>query len=142
MSQDRNFEGGRFRSFRKRILGEEEGRSLFGDAKDVMGGILNSSEKVRGELFRAIAREIRAYLEESGLKDDVHNLLTNYAAEVHLSVNLRKLSEKEKLPRGRRAREAAAAAAAKVAGLKAAAAGAAPDADPDDVDDVDDVAES
>ena len=142
MSQDRNFEGGRFRSFRKRILGEEEGRSLFGDAKDVMGGILNSSEKVRGELFRAIAREIRAYLEESGLKDDVHNLLTNYAAEVHLSVNLRKLSEKEKLPRGRRAREAAAAAAAKVAGLKAAAAGAAPDADPDDFDDVDDVAES
>lgn len=136
MSQDKNFEGGRFRSFRKRILGEEEGRSLFGDARDVVGGILNSSEKVRGELFRAIARELRAYMEESGLKDDVHNLLTNYAAEVHLSVNLRKLTEKEKLPRGRRAREAA---TAKVAAMKAAAAGA--ESASDDVDDVDDISQ-
>ncbi len=136
MSQDKNFEGGRFRSFRKRILGEEEGRSLFGDARDVVGGILNSSEKVRGELFRAIARELRAYMEESGLKDDVHNLLTNYAAEVHLSVNLRKLTEKEKLPRGRRMREAA---TAKVAAMKAAAAGA--ESASDDVDDVDDISQ-
>ena len=136
MSQDKNFEGGRFRSFRKRILGEEEGRSLFGDARDVVGGILNSSEKVRGELFRAIARELRAYMEESGLKDDVHNLLTNYAAEVHLSVNLRKLTEKEKLPRGRRAREAA---TAKVAAMKAAATGA--ESASDDVDDVDDISQ-
>ena len=136
MSQDKNFEGGRFRSFRKRILGEEEGRSLFGDARDVVGGILNSSEKVRGELFRAIARELRAYMEESGLKDDVHNLLTNYAAEVHLSVNLRKLSEKERLPRGRRARDAA---SAKVAAKKAAAAGA--ESASDDVDDVDDISQ-
>ena len=136
MSQDKNFEGGRFRSFRKRILGEEEGRSLFGDARDVVGDILNSSEKVRGELFRAIARELRAYMEESGLKDDVHNLLTNYAAEVHLSVNLRKLTEKEKLPRGRRAREAA---TAKVAAMKAAAAGA--ESASDDVDDVDDISQ-
>ena len=136
MSQDKNFEGGRFRSFRKRILGEEEGRSLFGDARDVVGGILNSSEKVRGELFRAIARELRAYMEESGLKDDVHNLLTNYAAEVHLSVNLRKLSEKERLPRGRRARDAA---TAKVAAKKPAAAGA--ESASDDVDDVDDISQ-
>ena len=136
MSQDKNFEGGRFRSFRKRILGEEEGRSLFGDARDVVGGILNSSEKVRGELFRAIARELRAYMEESGLKDDVHNLLTNYAAEVHLSVNLRKLSEKERLPRGRRARDAA---SAKVAAKKAATAGA--ESASDDVDDVDDISQ-
>jgi hypothetical protein len=100
---ERNFEGGRFRNFRKRILGEEEGKSLFGDAKDVLGSVLEGSEKLRGELFRVVAREVRAYLEESGLKDDLHNLLTNYAFELHLSMNLRKLTEEDR--RGKRRRK-------------------------------------
>ncbi len=100
---ERNFEGGRFRNFRKRILGEEEGKTLFGDAKDVLGSVLEGSEKLRGELFRVVAREVRAYLEESGLKDDVHNLLTNYAFELHLSMNLRKLTDEDR--RGRRRRK-------------------------------------
>jgi hypothetical protein len=95
-------DGGRFRGFRKRILGDEEGRSLFGDARDVLGNVFEGSDKVRGELFRAVAREVRAYLEELGLKEDLHNLLTNYALELHLSLNLRRLAEREKQPRGRR----------------------------------------
>ena len=99
---ERNFEGGRFRNFRKRILGEEEGKSLFGDAKDVLGSVLEGSEKLRGELFRVVAREVRAYLEESGLKDDVHNLLTNYAFELHLSMNLRKLTDEDRKGKRRR----------------------------------------
>jgi hypothetical protein len=99
---ERNFEGGRFRNFRKRILGEEEGKSLFGDAKDVLGSVLEGSEKLRGELFRVVAREVRAYLEESGLKDDLHNLLTNYAFELHLSMNLRKLTDEDRKGKRRR----------------------------------------
>jgi hypothetical protein len=101
---EQGFEGGRFRNFRKRILGEEEGKSLFGDAKDVLGSVLEGSEKLRGELFRVVAREVRAYLEESGIKDDVHNLLTNYAFELHLSMNLRKLAESEKKSKSKKKR--------------------------------------
>ena len=102
MSTPGGSDGGRFRGFRKRLLGEEEGRSLFGDARDVLGNVLEGSDKVRGELFRAVAREVRTYLEELGLKEDLHNLLTNYALELHLSLNLRRLAEREKQPRGRR----------------------------------------
>ncbi len=102
---DRGFEGGRFRSIKKRILGEEEGKSLFGDAKDVLGSVLEGSEKLRGELFRVVAREVRAYLEESGLKDDVHSLLTNYAFELHLSMNLRKLDEADRKGKKRKGGE-------------------------------------
>ncbi len=103
---DRGVEGGRFRSIKKRILGEEEGKSLFGDAKDVLGSVLEGSEKLRGELFRVVAREVRAYLEESGLKDDVHSLLTNYAFELHLSMNLRKLDEADRKGKKRKGGDA------------------------------------
>ncbi len=102
MSTQGGSDGGRFRGFRKRFLGEEEGRSIFGDARDVLGNVLEGSDKVRGELFRAVAREVRSYLEELGLKEDLHNLLTNYALELHLSLHLRRLAEREKQPRGRR----------------------------------------
>ncbi len=137
---DRGFEGGRFRSIKKRILGEEEGKSLFGDAKDVLGSVLEGSEKLRGELFRVVAREVRAYLEESGLKDDVHSLLTNYAFELHLSMNLRKLDEadrKSKKRRGGEATEADPAAASKPAVTPKPPAPPARVVDPDDNDPVD-----
>ena len=42
------------------------------------------------------------YLEESGLKQDVKNLLTNYSLEVHASVNLRRLAEPEQAPKEER----------------------------------------
>ncbi|MFZ5475850.1 MAG: hypothetical protein ACOZNI_03670 [Myxococcota bacterium] len=92
---------GRLRGRIRRILGEtEEGRSILGDAKDVIGAVLEGSDKAKTEVVRAVAREVRHYLEESGLKEDLHNLLTNYSFEVHASVNLRRLSEEQKRPKG------------------------------------------
>jgi hypothetical protein len=97
----------RFRRLGRRFLGEqpegepgEKRNTLLGDAKEAFGAVLESSDKAKSEVVRAVAREVRNYLEESGLKEDVHNLLTNYSLEVHASVNLRKLAESDKVPKG------------------------------------------
>ena len=104
--------GGRFRRLGRRILGESaEGekpepradgrpeRTILGDAREVFGAVLEGSDKAKTEVVRAVAREVRTYLEELGLKDDIHHLLTNYSFEIHASVNLRKLAEADKAPR-------------------------------------------
>ncbi|MDP2309442.1 MAG: hypothetical protein Q8P18_25700 [Pseudomonadota bacterium] len=100
--------GGRFRRLGRRIMGENEGgdregRTILGDAKEVFGAVLEGGDKAKTEVVRAVAREVRNYLEELGLKDDLHNLMTNYSLELHASVNLRKLAEADKVPREDRA---------------------------------------
>lgn len=101
---------GRFRRLGRRILGDAEERAearaegrpertILGDAREVFGAVLEGSDKAKSEVVRAVAREVRNYLDELGLKDDVHNLLTNYSFEIHASVNLRRLAEHEKAPR-------------------------------------------
>jgi hypothetical protein len=98
--------GGRFRRLGRRIMGDaegegttREGRTILGDAKEVFGAVLEGGDKAKSEVVRAVAREVRNYLEELGLKDDLHNLMTNYSLELHASVNLRKLAESEMAPR-------------------------------------------
>ncbi len=99
--------GGRFRRLGRRIMGSQEGgdregRTILGDAKEVFGAVLEGGDKAKSEVVRAVAREVRNYLDELGLKDDFHNLVTNYSLELHASVNLRKLAEAEKAPREER----------------------------------------
>lgn len=89
---------GRFRRFARRILDENEEGRLRIDAREVLHSVLEGGDKAKTEVVRAVAREVRHYLEELGLKDDVHNLLTNYSVEVRASVNLRRLAESEKGP--------------------------------------------
>jgi hypothetical protein len=92
--------GGRFRRMGRRMFGEgEDGRSILGDAKEVFGAVLEGGDKAKTEVVRAVAREVRNYLDELGLKDDIHDLITNYSLEVHASFNLRKLSEEQKAPK-------------------------------------------
>jgi len=110
--------GGRIRRLGRRLLREVEPdradrerpdrdrpdrdrpeRSILGDAKEVFGAVLEGGDKAKTEVVRAVAREVRTYLDELGLKDDVHHLLTNYSFEIHASVNLRRLAEAEKAPR-------------------------------------------
>lgn len=103
--------GGRFRRLGRRIMGSQEGgdregRTILGDAKEVFGAVLEGSDKAKTEVVRAVAREVRTYLDELGLKDDIHNLVTNYSLELRASVNLRKLAESEKGPREERAERA------------------------------------
>jgi hypothetical protein len=101
----------------RRILGEPDAeraeprgdrpergeRSILGEAREVFGAVIEGGDKAKSEVVRAVAREVRNYLEELGLKEDVHNLLTNYSLEFHASVNLRRLADAEKAPREPRA---------------------------------------
>lgn len=100
VDEERRGRGGRFRRIGRRILGEsEDGKSLFGEAREMVGVVLEGGDKARSEVVRAIAREVRNYLEELGLKEDLRNLMTNYSLEMHASVNLRRLAPHEKEPR-------------------------------------------
>ncbi len=90
----------RFGRLGRRLLGEEEGaregRSFRVDAREVLHSLLEGGDKAKTEFVKIIAREVRTYFEELGLKDDLHNLLTNYSFEVRASVNLRRLTDAEK----------------------------------------------
>jgi hypothetical protein len=78
-------------------MGEEtEARSFRVDAREVLHSVLEGGDKAKTEIVRVVAREVRSYFEELGLKDDLHNLLTNYSFEVRASVNLRRLTDLEK----------------------------------------------
>ncbi len=98
-AEPRTEHAGRFRRFGRRILGDnEDGRTILGDAKEVFGAVLEGGDKAKTEVVRAVAREVRTYLDELGLKDDVRHLLTNYSVEVKASFNLRRLTDAEKEP--------------------------------------------
>lgn len=74
------------------------GRSILGEARDVVGAVFEGGSAARTEIVKAVAREVRTYLEELGLKEDLRALLTNYSLELKLSLNLRRLAESEKEP--------------------------------------------
>lgn len=89
---------GRFRRFARRVLDESEDGKLRIDAREVLHSVLEGSDRAKTEVVKAVAREVRTYLEEMGIKDDVHNLLTNYSVEVKASLHLRRLADAEKGP--------------------------------------------
>ncbi len=79
--------GGRFRKLGRRLMGQERV-----SAREVVGAVLEGGDKAKTEVVRAIAREVRAYLEELGLRE----VMTDYSLEVRASFNLRKLTNAEK----------------------------------------------
>ena len=88
---------GRFRRLGRRILGElDEGKPIRMEAREALGAILDTSDRAKTEIVRAVAREVRNYVEELGLKDDLHNLATNYSVEFRASIHLKRLTEEEK----------------------------------------------
>ena len=54
----------------------------FREAKEVLGAVLDTSDRAKTEGIRMIGREVRTYLEGLGLKDDLKSLLTNYSFEI------------------------------------------------------------
>lgn len=65
---------------------------------DALNTLWEGGDRAKTEVVRAIAREVRNYIDELGLKDDVHSLITNYAVEFHATVHLRRLVPPEKDP--------------------------------------------
>lgn len=61
-------------------------------AREVLGSLLDSSDKAKTEMVRAVGREVRTYLEGLGLPDLLHKLATGYSLEVKASVSLKPLA--------------------------------------------------
>lgn len=85
-------------SARKRLLSKlaqrlQNPRELQGDAMAVMGAVLESSDRVKTEAVKMVAREVRHYLEELKLKEDIRDLITSHSLEVQLSLSLKPLAE-------------------------------------------------
>ena len=93
----------RLRDIARRIFreGEEptgDERTLRMDAREVVGAMLETGDKAKTEVVRMVAREVRAYLDELKIKEDLRDLITNYSLEVHASVHLKPLHPDEPEP--------------------------------------------
>ena len=60
---------------------------------ELLGALLDSSDKVKTEAVRQVGREVRTYLEGLGLDDAVLHLLTNYSLEVNANFRLKPLED-------------------------------------------------
>jgi hypothetical protein len=66
-------------------------RELSGDAKELLGAIVDTSDRAKTEMVKLVAREVRNYLQELRLRDDLHALLTGHSLEVKMSLSLKPL---------------------------------------------------
>jgi hypothetical protein len=89
---------------RRRLL--RLGRRLLDRGDEVGRAVLETSDRAKTEMVRMVAREVRTYLDELKLKDDLLDLATSHSLELSVSVSLKPLSESAR----RRAATAATAA--------------------------------
>lgn len=85
----------RFARMARRLMDRKE---LAEDTRDVIMAVLSTSDRAKTEAVKMIAREVRTYLEELQLKEEVMELLTSHSLE--FSVHLKPLPGSEKKPRG------------------------------------------
>lgn len=71
----------------------QDPRKLSGDAMDVMSSILETSDRAKTEAVRMVAREVRSYLDELKLKEDLAKLLHSHSLEIKMSLSLKPLVE-------------------------------------------------
>jgi hypothetical protein len=81
----------RLRGVARRLLDEP---GAVRDAKELLGNVLDTSDKARVEMIRIFGREVRVWLDGLGIQEGVHHIMTNYSLEVHASVSLKPLGDK------------------------------------------------
>ena len=78
---------GRFSRLARRLLDRKE---LAEDTREIVSAVLSTSDRAKTEAVRMVAREVRTYLEELRLKEDLRDLLTSHSLEI--SVHLKPLA--------------------------------------------------
>jgi len=84
--------------------GEEGRRSRFSritkvlmdrgeDARSVLGSVLDTSASARSEMVKLVAREVRNYLGELKLTDDLRDFATKHTLEVNASFRLKPIAD-------------------------------------------------
>ena len=61
-------------------------RELAEDTKDLLYAVLSTSDKAKTEAVRLAAREVRSYLSELKLKEDLIELATSHSLEISISL--------------------------------------------------------
>lgn len=83
-------EDSRLRKFARRILDRKE---LAEDTKDLLSGMLATSDKAKSDFIRMMGREVGHWLDGLNLKQDLLDVATNYKLEIHASVHLSPLAK-------------------------------------------------
>ena len=78
---------------RRRLQRLLDRRELAEDTREVLGGMLDLSDRAKTEAVRLVAREVRNYLEELKIKEDLLELATNHSLELKVSIHLKPLAE-------------------------------------------------
>jgi hypothetical protein len=76
--------------FAKKLM---DRRELAEDTKDLMVAFLSTSDRAKTEMIKMTAREVRNYLEELRLKDDLLNLVRSHSLEVSASFSLKPIEK-------------------------------------------------
>ena len=84
--------GPTLRGAARRVLGAGAGERAMPRTRELLAGILDSSDKVKTEAVRAMGREVRTYLEGLGIDEALMHLLTHYSLEVNASLSLKPLA--------------------------------------------------
>lgn len=86
--------GPSLRGAARRVLGGGPGGERpLPRTRELLAGLLDSSDKVKTEAIRAMGREVRTYLEGLGIDDALMYVITNYSLEVNASFRLKPLAD-------------------------------------------------
>ncbi|MBW2257220.1 MAG: hypothetical protein JRI25_21865 [Deltaproteobacteria bacterium] len=62
------------------------------ETRNILGTVLDGSDRAKNEMVRMFAREVRHYLEALRIKEDVMELARSHSLEVHASFSLKPLT--------------------------------------------------
>lgn len=66
-------------------------RDLAEDTRELLSAVLETSDKAKSEMVRMVAREVRTYLDELRLKEELVDLATSHSLELQVSMSLKPL---------------------------------------------------
>ncbi len=62
------------------------------DVRDLASTVIETSDRAKSEMVRMVAREVRNYLDELKLKEDLMDLARSHSLEIGLSLRLKPLA--------------------------------------------------
>lgn len=78
---DETVQRNRLLRFARRLM---DRREIAEDTRDLLLSLASTSDKAKTEAVKMVAREVRNYLEELKLKEDLRALMTGYSLEISL----------------------------------------------------------
>lgn len=84
--EDDTRNGSRVLRFARKLMDRKE---LAEDTRELLNAVLDTSDKAKTEAVRLVAREVRNYLKELKLKEDLLRLATEHSLEI--SIHLKPL---------------------------------------------------